>query len=303
MSRNSKMMKPGGLLLVLCMMGVLTACGSKKVMVKNDTLSTAASHIQGTNDDALQKLAFVQKVTDNQVYAANIVGKMNFEIQADGNNISVPGSLHMRKDKVIRIQLFIPLLGSEVGRLEFTPSYVLIIDRIHKQYVKADYTQLDFLRNNGLSFYSLQALFWNQLMLPGTEKLSNSDLRKFEVDLSTPDATVPLTVSNGKMNYRWLTNKDNGRIAEAHVKYESKTDGVSRLDWKYTDFRPVGVKMFPASQAFSFTTAKGNKNHEATVTIRMDEVKTSSDWEEQSTVSDKYKKMDASDVLGKILSM
>lgn len=142
-----------------------------------------------------------------------------------------------------------------------------------------------------------------QLMLPGTEKLSNSDLRKFEVDLSTPDATVPLTVSNGKMNYRWLTNKDNGRIAEAHVKYESKTDGVSRLDWKYTDFRPVGVKMFPASQAFSFTTAKGNKNHEATVTIRMDEVKTSSDWEEQSTVSDKYKKMDASDVLGKILSM
>lgn len=58
-------------------------------------------------------------------------------------------------------------MGSEVGRLEFTPDYVLVIDRMHKEYLKGDYNQLDFLRDNGLNFYSLQALFWNQALPPG----------------------------------------------------------------------------------------------------------------------------------------
>ncbi len=55
----------------------------------------------------------------------------------------------MRKVEVIRIQLFIPILGTEVGRLEFTPNYVLIIDHLHKEYIKADYTQVDFLKEAG----------------------------------------------------------------------------------------------------------------------------------------------------------
>ena len=67
-------------------------------------------------------------------------------------DVTVPGSVHMRKDKVIRIQLFVPLLGSEIGRLEFTPDYVLVMDRFNRQYVKGDYNQLDFLRDNGISF-------------------------------------------------------------------------------------------------------------------------------------------------------
>ncbi len=54
---------------------------------------------------------------------------MNFNLQAADKDITVPGKLSMRKDEVIRIQLFIPILGTEVGRLEFTPNYVLIIDR------------------------------------------------------------------------------------------------------------------------------------------------------------------------------
>src|SRR5574344_1221780 len=114
----------------------------------------------------LQKLSFAQKVSDQQIYAKNIVGSLSFNIKAGDKDITVPGSLHMRKDQIIRLQLFIPLLGSEVGRIDFTPTAVLIVDRIHKQYIKADYNQIDFLQKQGLSFYSLQALFWNQLLLP-----------------------------------------------------------------------------------------------------------------------------------------
>ena len=140
----------------------------------------AATDVSATkgNRGAGSTLAFVQKVSDNRVYAQNIVANMTFTIDYGEKNISAPGSLRMRKDKMIRLQLFIPLIGTEVGRIDFTPDYVLVVDRLHKQYVKGGYSQLDFLRDNGLDFYSLQSLFWNQLLLPGTKKIGESDLRQ-----------------------------------------------------------------------------------------------------------------------------
>ena len=201
MSRNKASMKPGFLYLGCGSDVGFTACGSKLAAVKNDTIPPTAHQNVSTQDSTLQKLAFVQKVTDNQVYATNIVGKMNFKIEMGDKDISVPGALRMRKDKVIRLQLFIPLLGSEVGRLEFTPSYVLVVDRM-QAVCQADYNELDFLRDNGLSFYSLQALFWNQLMLPGTEKLSHSD----PLENSMPTCRLPVTTSllvlrNGNLTF------------------------------------------------------------------------------------------------------
>lgn len=127
---------------------ILVSCGAKKNLVKETPVVQKMTEKSDKAADALElkKLSFVQKVSDNSVYAANIVGDLRFNIKAGGKDITVPGSLHMRKNQVIRIQLFIPLLGSEVGRLEFTPDYVLVIDRIHKEYIKANYDQLDFLK-------------------------------------------------------------------------------------------------------------------------------------------------------------
>ncbi len=46
---------------------------------------------------------------------------MNFNLQAADKDITVPGKLSMRKDEVIRIQLFIPILGTEVGKTGVYP--------------------------------------------------------------------------------------------------------------------------------------------------------------------------------------
>ena len=92
----------------------------------------------------------------------------------------------MRKNEVIRVVLS-PLGIMEVGRVEFTPDYVLVIDRLHKQYVKATYNDLSFLKNNGLNFYSLQALFWNELFLPGNNQLTVNMLDKFDSESSADE--------------------------------------------------------------------------------------------------------------------
>ena len=180
------MKKTHTILTLLVGLMAFTSCGAQKAAVKDTVTLPSATKAtpKAAKADHSQSLAFVQRVSDQKVYAQNIVSSMSFTATMGDKEITVPGSLHMRRDKVIRLQLFIPLLGSEVGRLEFTPDYVLVIDRMHKEYIKGDYNQLDFLRDNGLNFYSLQALFWNQLFLPGTQKVGEGDLSRYTVKLS-----------------------------------------------------------------------------------------------------------------------
>ena len=287
---------------------LMASCGSTKKMegtgkVNAQNKKTETKAAEAEKAAAIRNLAYVQKVADNQVYAKNIVGNMTFNLQAGNKDITVPGKLSMRKDEVIRIQLFIPILGSEVGRLEFTPSYVLIVDRMHKEYIKADYTQVDFLKKQGINFYSLQALFWNQLLVPGVKKVSDSDLKKFSANLDETGDNVPVAIRYGNMNYQWKTNRNNGRITEANVTYKNKGIGDSRLNLKYGDFKSVGVKMFPATQRMTLTTILNNKVQEAKLNIEMKSVKTDDKWDARTEVSGKYKQVSPKDVLGKLMSM
>ena len=160
-----------------------------------------------------KNVELVQKVVDQALYQKNLVSDLTFTVNTDSREISVPGILRMRKDEVIRLQLLIPLLRSEAGRIEFTPSYVLFIDRIHKQYVKATYEEVAFLRNNGIDFYSLQALFWNQLFVPGQKKVGEDGVYKFNVDTSAKNgALVPIMLKDGKMQYKWPTIKPDSLV-------------------------------------------------------------------------------------------
>ena len=291
-------------LVLLALPMLLAACGAKKNLVKTTnatTTTTVTTSRTGTNTE-MQKLAFLQKVADNSVYAKNIVGDMKFNLVIEDKNITATGALRMRKNEVIRIQLFIPLLGTEVGRLEFTPSYVLVIDRLHKEYVKADYNQLDFLKNNGLNFYSLQALFWNQLFLPGTDRLSEVSLHQFETNLQTTGTTTPITLHQGNMDFVWNANKQSGVIDQTKVAYRSQQHGNSTLIWDYSNFMNVGVKRFPAKQSFTFTTTATRQKKTVRVTLDMDEVTTKDNWDANSTVSSKYKKIETNDILGKIMT-
>lgn len=281
---------------------LLMSCGSSKQLASTTVKAEAPAQV-GKQSDAVRKLTFVQKVSDNQVYAKNIVGNMDFTIRMGDKKISVDGSLRMRKDEVIRLQLFAPILGFEVGRLEFTPTYVLIIDRLHKEYIKADYTQVDFLQKQGITFYSLQALFWNQLLLPGAKKVSESDLKKFDADLGVSGELVPVSLKDGNMAYTWTAQRATGLISQADVKYVSDKYGTSGVTFKYGDFRNVGVKQFPATIDLTLATEATQQKREVNMLIKMKDIKTDDNWDAQTEVSSKYKQVSPQDVLTKILSL
>lgn len=271
----------------------MAGCGSKKAATEG-TSSTVDKH----NGGNVQALAFVQKVANQKVSTQNIVGKMSLNVQMGSKNITVPGSLHMRYGEVIRIQAFIPLLGSEVGRIEFTPDYVLVIDRMHKEYIKEDYNKVDFLKNNGLNFYSLQALFWNQLFMPGTTSISDANILDFGVTEAGNSKNI--TLKKGNLNIVWNADNANGRISTAKATYSSLTQGKSSLNWTYSNFKAVAGKMFPAYQKFTFATTAIKNQSNISLTIDMDGVKTDSKWEAKSEISKRYKKIEATDVFGKL---
>lgn len=285
-------MKIARYIALLAVAMIMVACGSKK------NLDASGSATKSVDTSTLKKLDYVRKVYSNATDSKNLVSRIDFTIDGMGKNISVDGKLYMRKDEVIRIVLA-PFGIMEVGRLEFTPDYVLVIDRMHKQYVKATYNDLSFLKNNGLNFYSLQALFWNELFLPGTDKLTDKQLDNFDAEISS-GAKRKVTVKSGGLNFEWDTTSATGRIDAANVTYGIGTANASNASWKYDTFSTLGSKMFPANQTISFASKAVKSNSTMKVNVRMKKLTTDSKWEAHSTVSDKYTKVSAEEARKKL---
>lgn len=278
---------------------VVAACGTKKKVVAEGG-GTVTAPVE-TNSEQL-RINYLRKVYDNAVYTKNIVSSIDFTINTGSKNISVGGSIRMRKDDVMRIQL--TALGlMEVGRLEFTKDYVMIVDRIHKEYIKADYNKVDFMKRNGLNFYTLQALFWNMLFVPGEANMTDRLLEKFAVDLTTRGTNVPLSLKNGNMDYVWQTESKTGLIRQTDVTYNDKANGTTKLSCKYDNFKPLGTKQYPHLLTLNAQSQISKKARNITVTIKMDGAKMSSDWETRTTLSSKYKEVSADEVLEKIMNM
>lgn len=287
------------ILLAAVVVLVVASCGTKKTAVTGP--AGPVTETVETNTEQ-QRINYLRKVYDNAVYTKNIVSSIDFTINTGSKNISVGGSIHMRKDDVMRIQL--TALGlMEVGRLEFTKDYVMIVDRIHKEYIKADYNKVDFMKRNGLNFYTLQALFWNMLFVPGEANMTDRLLEKFTVDLATKGTMVPLSLKNGNMDYVWQTESKTGLIRQTDVTYSDKSNGTTRLTCKYDNFKSLGTKQYPHLLTLNGQSVISKQPRNVTITIKMDGAKMSSDWDTRTTLSSKYKEVSADEVLEKIMNM
>ena len=244
----------------------------------------------------LQTKEILQKVNENSQNSKFITSKIRFQVQIGNQDLSLTGNLKMKRDDVIRLQLM--AFGFvEAARLEFTKDYVLLMDRINKQYLRASYEQVDFLRNSGLNFYSLQALFWNELFQPGQAQLNNELLEKFQTNIGGDD--VIISMGEGNMNYKWLANQSDGKIRMANILYKDRIHGNSQLNWDYSDFKTFDVKSFPMENKIIFT----SNNKEVKINMTLNYVGTDSDWETRTSISSKYKEVSVDDILRRLMSL
>lgn len=278
---------------------LLASCASKKSITDGSgaTQPTASKALKG------EQAAFMQRVATSGVKADNIVASADFRLVAGGKDLSCDGKVAMRRDQIIRLQLLLPIIRTEIARIDFTPDHVLLVDRYHKEYIKAAYSDVSFLADNGISFYSLQALFWNSLFLPGQKGVAEADLKRFDCDMASVGTDVPVTFAKGNMTYAWATDRATARIKAADVSYGSAGHGKSSLHWAYDNFKPVDGKPFPCTQQFDVRTTATGKAQTAQLSIKMSSPKTSADWDTTTQLSNKYKKIEAQDIIKKLLSI
>lgn len=283
-------MKPLSIVKLMAIVAVtvlFAACKSTKNLQKesaNDTGSIVEQH------------QFLQKVSDNSQDAKFITSKIKFQVQVGPQDLTLTGNLKMKRDDVIRLQLM--AFGFvEAARLEFTKEYVLIMDRINKQYLRVPYDYLAFMRNSGINFYSLQALFWNELFQPGEEKLTEEKLDNYQANMVTND--VVISYDKDKLSFRWLADKNNAMIKMANVIYKDKYRGNTQLNWDYDKFEPVGKKQFPTNNVITFTMPE----KEVKINMRLNYIGNESDWETRTEVSGRYKEVMIDEILRRFMAL
>ena len=273
---------------VMAMPLVLASCSSKKKVVEE----------QKPTEVNTEKGAFLGKVKDNAQSTKFITSKVKFTVEVAPQNITLTGNLKMKRDDVIRLQLM--AFGFvEAARLEFTKDYVLIMDRINKQYLKAPYMSVDFLRNSGLNFYSLQALFWNELFQPNRTTLNAEDMEKFSTNTDGEDVIISL--ENERIDYSWLADRTSGRIKMANILYKDRFNGNSQLNWDYMSFSPLenSNKKFPDDMGVTLTTQK----KEVKLRVKLSYIGHETEWETRTEVSNKYREVMIDDILRRFMAL
>ena len=283
-------MKTKGLL-KMTLMSLAVVLGSCKTQTSVQTPANDSS--KNANTTQMQVL---RKVTDNAQYAQYITSKIRFKVKLGEKEVALGGSLKMKRNDVIRLQL--TALGLiEAGRMEFTKDYVLVMDRINKQYIKVNYDQVDFLRQSGLNFYSLQALFWNELFLPGADGVTDEGLKNFAVDMSGTDNAI--TLNQGKLRYQWQADKSQSLIRRFDGTYADNAVGKFKIDWAYNTFQAMGSKKFPTVDNISVTVPGRN----ITVDLQLASPNNDSNWETRTEVNSRYRQVSLDEIIRKLSAL
>jgi len=259
---------------------LLIACSGSKQATSTSPSGTTGN-TTATRIDGATGATFARRVAEVKAKSSFLTASAKVKITGVGKDLSVNGSLKMKRDDVVRLSL--RFLGMEVGLLEFTPQDVLVVDRVNKQYVRAAYGEVSFLKAAGLDFYSLQALFWNELFVPGQRDASKA-VARFGLERTNGKSILTLT-DTPRLSYAFTISSASSLIEQLKVKAAAAGDKGEFL-WTYADFQTFSGRTFPTSMQMQVT----GTGKDVGLNLQLSSLKTDSDWQTRTTVSSKYKR-------------
>lgn len=118
---------------------------------------------------------------------------------------TIGGTLKMKEDERVQLSLLMPILRSEVGRLEVSPDGIIIVDRMGKRYVQARPGELKELLPRKATYGRLEKILYQAAKPNGKRTLTGAELgipslKKAKIELydfsSSPFNISPTTVSS-----------------------------------------------------------------------------------------------------------
>ena len=269
------------LLGMVLMVAFLASCSATKSIKKSHSI------------EGMTETEFVENVIENASGWEALTAKMSLTLDLGRKGeTKVSGTLRIKKGEVVQLSIA-PLLGIEVARAEISPDGILVIDRMNKRYVEVSFAEVKALAKADLDFHTLQALFLNELFLPGKGDLTARDASSFKVE---PEAEgVWLNVKRAKrFGYHFLTEAPEALLKESYIGLNGTPYG---LRWNYDDFRALERKQFPVDMELAFE--GGRKPVKAA--LALSRLSTNGDWEARTEVSKKYEKVELEEILKLLL--
>lgn len=270
---------------------MLAGCRSSKQASRDVLPGTDDTELPRPSDKGKGRkaeLAQVRKLTENKLSSAGMTANARVRLTGIGKDLGVNGRLFMKRNEVVRISL--RFFGMEVGLLEFTPREVLVVDRFHKQYVRVGYSEVKFLKQAELDFNALQALFWNELFVPGESEVSRCAERFVCADKE--GRKVLEVTGTQELDYTFYTSAALDRVEGLSVRKSGERSG-SELTCKYSGFEKVGNRQFPL--CLDLQAQYGTKK--AGLSLELSEVRLKADGPVETKISSRYIQRSVEDVL------
>lgn len=245
-----------------------------------------------TPTETYEALRFGKKIIENAQTSQYLTSKIKARVQIEGKDITLNGNLRMKRDDVIQISL--NMFGFEIGRLEFLTNEVLIIDRVHRQFVKVPYGEVDFLNNTNIDFKTLQSIFWSEIFVPGTNNLE-TELKNFSIQ-SSGEHTLLCLKSAPKLEYDFLAETETALLNRITIRPKEVSE-PGEFVCKYAEYTKFKGKSFPYSIDLNFN-GEGIK---AELTLTLSGLNDKSDWETRTVPGSKYKQISAKGILNKLM--
>lgn len=174
-------------LILAAAVALLASCGSSKKAAEatsTDVLKPSTSQTTGKPSNTQQNPTPV--TTPSQ-----FIADLDISIGMGKDNYDLGGKISMKRDKVVRMNLtFMGFI--EVGIIEFTPNYILIVNRMNKEFTKAPYDSMDMLKKNNVNFKTVEGMAWEKFYSKDGKAIKNSDLDK------TLENLINSNMKNGK---------------------------------------------------------------------------------------------------------
>ena len=216
-------------LIVCCLISALSSCSTSRLAKKNVMIGNMTTH------------EYVAHVIDSTPSWNLLSGKVAVSLYQDNKKLlKFNGSLRMKRGEAILLSVA-PILGIEVVRAEITPQSILILDRVHKRYAKIDFSELYRLLNVNVDFSALQALFYNELFLPGKKNLRGEDAIKFKAPVEEGQVKLEPKVGR-RFQYTFFTSPGEGFLRKSSIGLRNTEYA---LQWRYSDFQPFENRVFP----------------------------------------------------------
>jgi hypothetical protein len=206
--------------------------------------------------------------------------RFSFKPGMKKSTTSANAQLRIIKNKIIQLSLRIPILGTEVARISITPEQIIVIDRSNRRYVSESIQTLQQTASFDFDFYSLQALFTNQLFIAGKSSVTREEYKTFS--WIEDDFFVRLNNTDNQGNHFDFVSDYSNRIIQTEM-YKNKEE--AGINWLYKDFGLASNnRLFPMKMTMELTVP----DDLITLNLTFNNVDIDNDFELDTSIPNRY---------------